>query len=89
MNTNKTPTTNLQVCKTGKKKKTKTPRCQHLECNKKIKHYMGKCKCEKLFCSKHRLPHQHKCDEDYKINKLEFIKTNGLGGGKFRQVEAI
>jgi len=88
---NKTQTTEnipLQECK-KKKKKKKSNRCAYLGCDKKIKHYMGSCKCNMTFCSKHRLPHQHQCNVDYKTDKLEFIKNNGLGGGKFTQLEAI
>lgn len=77
----------LQECK--KKKKKKSNRCAYLGCNKKIKHCMGPCKCNMTFCTKHRLPHQHQCIVDYKTDKLEFIKNNGLGGGKFTQLEAI
>ena len=50
---------------------------------------MGPCKCNISFCTKHRLPHQHQCNVDYKTDKMEFIKNNGLGGGKFNQLEAI
>lgn len=88
--TDNTPTndkSSLQECK--KKKKKKTLRCPYLGCNKKIKHCMGPCKCNITFCTKHRLPHQHKCNVDFKTDKLEFIKNNGLGGGKFNQLQAI
>ena len=78
----------LQECK-KKKKKKKSNRCPYLGCNKKIKHCMGPCKCNITFCTKHRLPHQHQCNVDYKTDKMEFIKNNGLGGGKFNQLEAI
>lgn len=86
-NISKNENLSLQQCK--KKKKKKTLRCGYLGCNKKIKHCMGSCKCNITFCSKHRLPHQHQCNVDFKTDKLEFIKNNGLGGGKFTQLEAI
>ena len=87
-NTQNTENIALQECK-KKKKKKKSNRCAYLGCGKKIKHYMGPCKCTNTFCSKHRLPHQHECNIDYKTDKLDFIKNNGLGGGKFTQLEAI
>lgn len=87
-NTQTTENVALQECK-KKKKKKKSNRCAYLGCNKKIKHCMGSCKCNMNFCTKHRLPHQHRCIVDYKTDKLEFIKNNGLGGGKFTQLEAI
>ena len=86
-NEQNTENISLQECK--KKKKKKSNRCCYLGCNKKIKHCMGSCKCNMTFCTKHRLPHQHQCNVDYKTDKLEFIKNNGLGGGKFTQLEAI
>ena len=48
-------------------------RCQHVDCNKKIPLMMRviKCKCNLLFCSKHRLPETHNCKYDYKLNKKE------------------
>jgi hypothetical protein len=80
----------LQDCKKQKPiKKTKTPRCPYLGCNKKIKHILGPCKCEVLFCQRHRLPHLHSCKVKKVINKLEFIKNNGLGGRNIKQIEAI
>ena len=86
-NTQTTEKISLQECK--KKKKKKKSRCPYLGCDKKIKHCMGSCKCNMTFCTKHRLPHQHQCNVDYKTDKLEFIKNNGLGGGKFTQLEVI
>ena len=55
----------------------------------KIKHCMGSYKCNMTFCTKHRLLHQHQCNIDYNTDKLEFIKNNGLGRGKFTQLELL
>jgi hypothetical protein len=35
-------------------------------CEKKLNIINYKCKCEKVFCSKCRMPEEHKCDYDYK-----------------------
>lgn len=33
---------------------------------------IGKCRCDMIYCSRHRHPEQHQC------NKLEEFKINGL-----------
>lgn len=41
--------------------------CAH--CGKKLKlieSSIGKCRCEKIFCSKHRYPESHVCDFDWR-----------------------
>lgn len=49
-------------------------------CNKKlsiVEVSIGKCKCESLFCSKHRYPKEHKCTFDYKsLNERNLIRNN-------------
>jgi len=65
-------------------------RCNHKGCKKKLTLTDFKCKCNKKFCPKHRLPEQHNCNFDFKkYNKDEFIKKNGLGGGQFKKVETL
>jgi len=55
--------------------------CSFETCNKKISlsiSLIGKCKCEKIFCVKHRHSEQHFCDYNYKneINKEDIIENN-------------
>ncbi len=45
-------------------------------CNKKLGFNSFSCKCDKVFCSKHRYPETHKCDFDFKSDgKNELKKT--------------
>lgn len=52
--------------------------CNHIGCKKKLKSVellFAKCKCEKYFCSKHRLPELHDCRYDHKnVDKDSVIK---------------
>lgn len=53
--------------------------CAYPECKKKVNQVemlMGKCRCENVYCSKHRMPETHKCEFIYKYDKDEFIKAN-------------
>jgi predicted nucleic acid binding AN1-type Zn finger protein len=53
--------------------------CAYPECKNKINQVemvMGKCRCENIYCIKHRLPEKHHCNFVYKIDKDEFIKEN-------------
>jgi predicted nucleic acid binding AN1-type Zn finger protein len=45
--------------------------CNNEKCKKKIPLIEWKCKCGGKFCTKHRLPEQHKCTWDYKMNDEE------------------
>ena len=54
-------------------------KCAFKTCNKKIKNVdtiMGKCRCENVFCSIHRLPEQHDCKYEYILDENEFIAAN-------------
>ena len=73
-----------------KKKKIKLHRC--FECKKKltIVEQQITCKCKANFCPKHRLQAQHNCPMMGNFNKEKFKQKCGLvGGGKFKQVEAL
>ena len=53
--------------------------CAFEGCTKKLKptdEVMGQCRCERIFCKKHRLPEQHNCTFQFIINKDEFIEAN-------------
>ena len=53
--------------------------CSHEGCKRKIKavdSIMGFCRCEKIFCKRHRLPESHNCQYKFTINKEEFIQAN-------------
>lgn len=54
-------------------------KCKFKDCNKKMtpaEKLIGKCKCGKTFCSKHRL--NHDCTFDYKeaVDKEKIIEQN-------------
>ena len=53
----------------------KIKRCNVEKCNKKIKsieYITNKCKCQLLFCNKHKMPEQHDC----KFNYIEHGKNS-------------
>lgn len=51
-------------------------------CNKRlniVESSVGKCKCDLVFCSKHRFPKEHQCTYDYKsINENIIIRNNPI-----------
>ena len=55
---------------------TKRPRCAHSECKKVIREMKFPCRCEKVFCSLHRLPEEHACSFDYQKMGKEELKTS-------------
>ncbi len=53
--------------------------CAHIECNKKInltQQIIGKCRCNNIYCTTHRLPEAHDCSYNYFIEKEKFINDN-------------
>lgn len=53
--------------------------CSHKDCRKKLKPIdtiMGVCRCEKVFCKKHRMPESHECQYVFKLDKDKFIEAN-------------
>ena len=53
--------------KGGKRKRTPKPRCGHPECKKRLNITNGfPCRCQRVFCAKHRHPELHGCTFDYK-----------------------
>lgn len=64
-----------QEIKKEKKKKKKNPRCAHPDCKVKLKLTDWPCKCNNIYCAKHRSPGitdkgGHKCSYDWQ-NKEE------------------
>lgn len=54
-------------------------RCQQEECQKKltiVEQTTGKCKCQNVFCMKHRFPKQHKCTFDHRGSAKEILIKN-------------
>lgn len=45
-----------------------------LKCKKKLKLTDLSCRCQKRFCSIHRMPENHKCEYDYKNYGKKLIK---------------
>ena len=53
--------------KGGRRKRTPKPRCGHPDCRKKLNITNGfPCRCQRVFCAKHRHPELHACTFDYK-----------------------
>eukprot|EP00056_Hartaetosiga_gracilis_P022226 m.28925 g.28925 ORF g.28925 m.28925 type:complete len:170 (+) comp9521_c0_seq1:263-772(+) len=58
-----------------KRKKKKKNRC--FTCNTKLGMMGFECKCERLFCSKHRFADQHECTFDFKsFDRKKLEKAN-------------
>jgi predicted nucleic acid binding AN1-type Zn finger protein len=53
----------------------KLNRCCFEMCNSKLKLTDMKCRCEKYYCLKHRLPELHLCEYDYKKDKIQLEKV--------------
>tara|TARA_A100001035_G_scaffold280053_2_gene283731 strand:- start:1788 stop:2003 length:216 start_codon:yes stop_codon:yes gene_type:complete len=54
-------------------------KCEYADCKKKlsvVELSIGKCRCEKIFCNKHRLCEKHDCNYNFALNKDNFIKSN-------------
>ena len=52
-------------------------RCQHPQCNKKITLCMelsNKCRCNNIYCNKHRHPCTHECTVDHKALERSTLK---------------
>ena len=49
------------------------------------------CKCGHTFCSKHRMMEHHCCEylKNTTTKDIYLSKMQGLGGGKFKQLEVI
>lgn len=62
--------------KIGKKKRKC---CAAKGCKKKINLMSFTCKCEKVFCTEHRMPEEHQCTFDWKnYGKCIIAKKNPL-----------
>ena len=62
-----------------KKKKRKTPRCNHKECKRKLKLTDFNCPaCNLKFCCKHRYYSDHNCNkfESYNQDQIANISVN-------------
>ena len=71
-------------------KKNKKKRCPYHGCNRKLKLTDFPCHCQKIYCSKHRLPEQHSCFHNFRNETdEEFMKRVGLGGGEYKKVNNI
>ena len=63
--------------------------CAYQSCNKKLKkvdQIMGKCRCENIYCSQHRLPESHMCTIVYKIDKDKFMEDNKCSAVKLKVI---
>ncbi len=53
--------------------KSTSSKCNLEECNKKLQLTDFKCKCNNIYCSKHRLPETHSCNYDYKTSGRDLL----------------
>ena len=73
-----------------KKKKKGKNRCSFEGCRCKLKLTDMTCRCQKRYCSLHRLPENHYCTFNFKNETCEaFMKRVGLGGGVPCKMEVI
>ena len=77
---------NVATC-SDRTKKPKRPRCAFDGCKKRIRITDVKCRCENIYCKKHRLPENHECSFDYKDYWSD--KIQGLGGGTFEKLNKL
>lgn len=53
--------------------------CACKDCKTKIKMIevtLGTCRCDKVFCPKHRLPEAHDCPVIQRLDKEQFMEQN-------------
>lgn len=75
---------NASIISKKSKKSKKKPRCAHFSCKKKLDFIdltMGKCKCNLIFCSKHRHIGIHNCTFNWK-NYSQLHLNSQLNKGK-------
>ena len=65
--------TNKTSPDSGKTRKKKRLCCAAKDCKKKINLLSLTCKCEKVFCTEHRMPEEHKCTFDWKTHGKSLI----------------
>lgn len=66
---------------------SKKVRCSYPECNKKLKlHEQIKCRCNKMYCIKHKSYSNHNCL--FKIDHIKIIKDKNPVI-KFKKVQEI
>ena len=80
----------LHAHKKDRTKKPKKPRCALEGCRKKLRITDTKCRCDKIFCHKHRCAVDHKCAKLHEKDDHEtHSKLCGLGGGTFSKLDRI
>lgn len=71
-------------------KKKENKRCALEGCNKKVKITDLLCRCGNKYCQLHRIPETHDCSFNFKnIDKENFMKKCGLGGGTNKKINVI
>ena len=56
--------------------KFRKPKIRCFQCNKKLSMMSFTCKCDKMFCIAHQIPHTHKCSYNHKQEKIIQIQNN-------------
>jgi len=70
--------------------KKKKPRCSFEGCNKKLTITDLECRCGNKYCQLHRVAESHHCSFNFKnIDKEQFMKKCGLGGGDINKISII
>ena len=52
------------------------PKSRCYQCNKKLSMMSFTCKCDKMFCIAHQIPHNHKCNYNHKQEKMIQIQND-------------
>ena len=76
MDTPKESSKQTEIKEKKTENKSKSERCQHPQCKKKLKMMSFTCKCELKFCVAHQNPHSHNCSYDYKTEKCKLVEQN-------------
>ena len=63
--------------------------CAKEGCKRNIPLIEWKCRCEKKFCTKHRLPEKHNCTYDFKMSEEEQKKKSNELKCKSQQMDII
>jgi len=70
-------------------KTTKTNRCAHDDCKKKLALTDFACRCEARFCAAHRFPQDHACAYDYKAAATSMLGKQLVKCAGDRMVDKI
>jgi hypothetical protein len=75
--------------KEQKQETQQKPRCPVEGCNKKLMLVDFKCKCQKTYCAKHRVPDTHACPYDFRKEHTNHLMKHMSSPIVANKIEAI